>query len=212
MKFNSNNTEIIIVNYNTPDFIIRLHSEIREFIGDDITIHIVDGSDGRLQKRGINIINLNEELKIILEKDINSNHHILGYNIHHGPGMHWAISEKVSKEYVLILDSDVSILKDGLLNLFSDNYEIDKYCYGLMCKVNESGFDVPDGSPYIHPSTMLLNVNFYLDFKFNFIKHGAPCIDFMRNIDSNKLKGISNLDDYRFISGRGTVNLFGYNL
>jgi hypothetical protein len=45
MEFNSDNTEILIVNYNTPDFIINLHSQIRDMVDTKMVINIVDGSD-----------------------------------------------------------------------------------------------------------------------------------------------------------------------
>ena len=65
--FNYKNTEILIVNYNTPDYILELYNQIREFISKKIVINIVDGSDELIKKRGVDYVILNGKMKNIIK-------------------------------------------------------------------------------------------------------------------------------------------------
>jgi hypothetical protein len=212
MEFTRENTEILIVNYNTPDFIIDLHSQIREMVDNEITINIVDGSDDKLINRGVEFIELNSKMKNLLNNDEYSNHYELGYNIHHGPGMDYGL-KKIQKKYVLILDSDIILTKNGLLELFSMYYEKDIFCIGSVEKVNEDGINISNGNvSYVHPRCMMIDKEFYMNFKTPFIKHGAPCINFMIKINKNNIINITELSSYVNHISRGTVKLFGYNI
>ena len=216
--FNYKNTEILIVNYNTPDYILELYNQIREFISKKIVINIVDGSDELIKKRGVDYVILNGKMKNIINQDTNINHYLIGYNIHHGPGMDYGL-RKIQKKYVLILDSDVRISKKGLLELFSKQINTENFiCIGDMGIVNTSGRDSKVGIEYVHPRAMILKISEYLTINESFRKHGAPCLNFMKKVKSekltNKLIHLSNnvLNEYLIINGRGTVKIFGYNL
>lgn len=210
--FNHTNTEVLIVNYNTPDFILNLYKQIREFISEDIVINIVDGSDDLIKKRGTDYVVLNEKMKNVLEQDENVNHYLMGYNIHHGPGMDYGL-KKIQKKYVLILDSDVKIPKKGLLELFSKNVIGNFYCMGNVQIVDGSGVNVNKyGIKYVHPSCMLIDRDFYIEFNTPFIKHGAPCLNFMKKVNSEFLIGVRDIYSYVDKGGRGTRKLYGLNI
>jgi hypothetical protein len=210
--FNHNNTEVLIVNYNTPDFILDLYNQIREFISEDIVINVVDGSDDLIKKRGVDYVVLNEKMKNVLSKDKNTNHYLIGYNIHHGPGMDYGLN-KIQKKYVLILDSDVKIPKKGLLELFSKNVTENFYCMGNIQIVDDRGMNIKkNGIKYVHPSVMILDKEFYIKFNTPFIKHGAPCLNFMRKINPEFLIDVTDIYSYVDKGSRGTINIFGINL
>lgn len=213
MEFNEKNTEILVVNYNTPDYIIEQYKSIRKYIGDDISINVVDNSDKKISKRGKKIEVLNKDLYDIPNKDINFKIYKIGKNIHHGPGMDYGINQ-IKTDYILILDSDVKLHKN-LLSLFNKYIKKDFTCIGLKIFVNQKGFNVSDGGIlYIHPSCLLLSKEKYTNKNVKFIKHGAPCLDFMKKCDDNELIGVDNkeLSEYRDINGRGTVKYYGLGL
>jgi GT2 family glycosyltransferase len=216
--FNHKNTEILIVNYNTPDYIIELHNQIRNFVSEKMVINVVDGSDNLLKNRGVDYIVLDNKMKNILNEDKFSNHYLIGYNIHHGPGMDYGL-KKIQKKYALILDSDIRIKKGGLLELFSKQINTENFiCIGDKGIVNNSGFDDKVGIEYVHPRAMIIKISEYLTINESFHKHGAPCLNFMKKVKSekltNKLIHLSNdiLNEYLILNGRGTVKIFGYNL
>lgn len=211
-KINIKNTNIIIVNYNTPDLLLRLYNQIRKKIG-DILIFVVDGSDSKIIKRGESIILLNDLMIEKLQKDGFVVHKKLNYNIHHGPGMDLGINLSNSK-YVLIMDSDTQITKNPF-QLFNKYFKKDFTCMGKCEWVNKNGVNVnKDGFPYIHPYAMLLDRIKYIDFNYKFIKHGAPCINFFLNIKEKELIKIeyAELEKYFKRGIKGTVDHFGYNL
>ena len=211
MVINTENIGIVIVNYNTPDLILRLYYQIRLFL-ENISVIIVDGSDRRLVKRGNDIIKLNESMKEILMKDDFVIHEKFGYNIHHGPGMDFGI-KNLEKDHILLLDSDAQVVKNPIV-LFNKYYKENYFCIGKCEFVNDRGCNVKNGIPYIHPSIMLINRKKYIEFNNPFIKHGAPCINFMKKVDKNELIDIEpkEIENYFIRGSKGTVSIFGYNL
>ena len=203
-----NTFEIIIVNYNTPELMVKTINSIRKYVGDNL-IRVVDGSDNPIY------IN-NKKYLDLIEKDENIIHYKIGYNIHHGPGMDFGLN-KAETKYALIIDSDLTFINDGYLEVVSsviDNNE-KFYGFGRIVNSNKQGFNVThEDVKYLHPNLMFLTVEEYKKHK-KFIKHGAPCIDTMNNLPkipnylidiTNKVKGIVNY------GMRGTVKIFGYNL
>jgi hypothetical protein len=93
-----NNIEIVSVHYKTPELIYNQYNTVRNFYP-KIPYRIIDGSDdgaiyfGDLEARDSNFT---------VER--------FGYNIHHDPGMDHAIRTS-NYDFLLILDSDVSIIK-----------------------------------------------------------------------------------------------------
>jgi len=194
--------EIISVNYNTPELIYRQYYSIRKYISSDIKIRIIDGSDKNIHK-----------FKDLIEQDKNFSVDFFGMNIHHGKGMDYGIKSSKYK-YLLILDSDVYIIKNDLLTTMLNEYSDGVYGVGNVSQINLDGINVDSGIDYLHPRCMLIKKQTYLKYK-PFKNHGAPCIDTMFQLNQKRipLKHISTLNEYIFTEGRGTVTKnHGYNI
>lgn len=199
--------KIVSVNYKTPDLIYNQYNSVRKFYP-EIKYEIIDGSDD------------GKKYFVDLEKkDPNFVVRRFGYNIHHGPGMDYAIKNS-SEEFLLILDSDVSLKSPLIEPMIEDFTGISK---GLKIMINKDGVSLLQSNrtenqnfsyPYIHPYCMLIDRNKYISFK-PFKKHGAPCIDFMMDVYE---KGQSDqlihfdINDYVNLVIRGTRSKWGINL
>lgn len=199
--------KIVSVNYKTPDLIYNQYNSVRKFYP-EIKYEIIDGSDD------------GKKYFVDLEKkDPNFVVKRFGYNIHHGPGMDYAIKNS-SEEFLLILDSDVSLKSPLIEPMIEDFTGISK---GLRIMINKDGVSLLQSNrtenqnfsyPYIHPYCMLIDRNKYISFK-PFKKHGAPCIDFMMDVYE---KGQSDqlihfdINDYVNLVIRGTRSKWGINL
>lgn len=187
--------EIITINYNTPDLIEKLIHSIQAEC--QYPIRVIDGSDTeefqRLSKMVCNKcgVELNQ----------------LGYNIHHGRGMDYAMNTS-KHDWVLIIDSD-SAIKKGLLEVL----RYDKPYQGFGMQVNQFGINVDKGILYLHPHFLLVNTLHYRTHSWKFIHHGAPAIQIMAMLPDEEKNVIPNeYLQYFERGGRGTVNRFGYNL
>jgi hypothetical protein len=193
--------EITSVHYKTPNYIYKQYETIRKFYP-DIKYRIIDGSDdGKIYF---------EDLE---KKDKNFKVERFGYNIHHGPGMNHAILSS-EKKFLLILDSDVSIKKpliDEMFKLFKG------YSIGKKIFVNVNGIRPSSGETkyeYVHPYCMLISKEEYINNK-PFIKHGAPCIESMIDIKNKNLTHMLshfNIEEYVNLEIRGTRKIWGINL
>lgn len=199
--------KIVSVHYKTPDLIYNQYNSVRKFYP-EIKYEIIDGSDD------------GKKYFVDLEKkDSNFVVRRFGYNIHHGPGMDYAIKNS-SEEFLLILDSDVSLKSSLIEPMIKDFTGISK---GLRIMINKEGVSSLQSNktknrdfsyPYIHPYCMLIDRNKYISFK-PFKKHGAPCIDFMMDVYE---KGQSDqlihfdINDYVNLVIRGTRSKWGINL
>lgn len=199
--------KIVSVHYKTPDLIYNQYNSVRKFYP-EIKYEIIDGSDD------------GKKYFVDLEKkDPNFVVRRFGYNIHHGPGMDYAIKNS-SEEFLLILDSDVSLKSTLIEPMIKDFTGISK---GLRIMINKDGVSSLQSNrtenqnfsyPYIHPYCMLIDRNKYISFK-PFKKHGAPCIDFMMDIYE---KGQSDqlihfdINNYVNLVVRGTRSKWGINL
>lgn len=194
---------IICVNYNTPHLIEKLIQSYYNFGYNKYPLYIIDGSDG---------INLNKCINIY--EKYNINYDMVGYNIHHGPGLDYLI-KKLKYNYFLLIDSDAQFIKSGLIEIIYPKC-LDKYGIGSIKKVDNNGINTNNKNNilYLHPRCALINKKEYL--KYNpLIKHGAPFINAMKDIkakDKTNLLINFNMDEYVLELSRGTVNLFGYNL
>ena len=205
-----NSIEIVSVHYKTPDLICRQYESVRK-IYPEIPYRIIDGSDD-----GIAYF---EDLEAT---DKHFNVERLRYNIHHGPGMDFAIRNS-AYDFLLILDSDVS-LKMPLIEMMMENFC--GYSVGRKRMVNTLGrqswedgwvgklFPKMYKYIYIHPVCMLIGKEAYLQFK-PFIKHGSPCIDAMIDIfrqkKTNLLAGVE-LDDFITVEWNTTGKRWGMNI
>ena len=195
------NIEIISVNYNTPDLIIRMIKSVRKHISERIAIHIIDGSSMPIDE----LLKLEKQDKYLKITKFD-------YNIHHGRGMHYGIINSKAK-YVLILDSDSVVIKNGALDYLFGLMLDDVYGVGQIINIDCHGVNSVDGIPYLHPKFMLISVYEYKKYN-QFINHGAPCIKAMFDIYNNglttKLINAKDANDYFHEDGRGTVSRFGY--
>lgn len=191
--------KIITVNYNTPELIKKLIETYYEFKYDKYQLIIIDGSD---------LKNKIEEIKKLSEKYTYIIFDFIGYNIHHGPGLHYAI-QKYKSEYYLLVDSDLYFKKAGYIEYCLDNINDNLYGVGRVIKYEKN---VHNGMSYLHPNGCLINRKKYYEFS-PLIAHGAPFINTMNDIlnkgKSNIIKEI-NFKKYINRGGRGTVNKFGY--
>lgn len=187
--------EIVTVHYKTPDLLERLINSIRAF--SEIKIRVIDGSDTEESQRLTKIVC--GKPNVILEMH--------GYNIHHGRGLHHAISTS-TEDWCLCVDSEVQ-LKQGILEALTYSKPLE----GFACKVDSNGINNPIGGiTYLHPELLLVNVNWYNNQQFKFIHHGAPAIRIMAGTSNDEKYCMD--ENYRELyirGGRGTVSRFGYN-
>jgi GT2 family glycosyltransferase len=202
-----NNVEIISVHYKTPEYIYEQYESIRKFYP-FFKYRIIDGSD--------------DNKKYFQDLESKDNNFIVerkGFNIHHGPGMDYAI--KTSKmDYLLILDSDISLKSppiEEMLNIFKG------YSVGKKLIMDSTGHEHPQKPErpiqnfiyeYIHPYCMLISKKRYLDFH-PFVKHGSPCIKSMIDIhNKNKQNELVDFDIKKFVNFRtkGTRDKWGLNI
>lgn len=208
----------ITVCYNTPNLIRDLIQSVRQFY--ENKIYVIDGSDP----------DISENISEMLGTQSNVLQIKIGYNIHHGPGMAWAIDHLDLPEVALFIDSDMVIAKSGFLENMLAELKMDMYGVGRVHPVNADGFDMShkdadEGIPYLHPALMLCNTNVMRSWPRP-IKHGAPMVNAMTAIhhanQAHLLKHIQWVDDdihhspipnFVIHAGRGTVLSSGsYNL
>jgi len=164
-----NQIPVVTVSYNSPDLIGYLLSSFRRFYSNPI--FIVDGSD-------------TEELAQITEtvKSFSGVELIpFGYNIHHGPGMAWAISSLPLSGPVLFLDSDIEFFRAGVIEALFDALNPQMYGVGGVIQVNRQGFNISnqaEGVPYLLPSCMLCNIDIMRQWPLP-VKHGNPMVEAM---------------------------------
>lgn len=202
------------INYNTPELLENLLISFRKFY--DIPYLVIDGSD-----------NINfERIKIFTEK-YNIEMHHFNYNIHHGPGMAYGF-QTIKTEQILLLDSDVRILKNGFIEDLQSKLRPENYGIGDVSSVDRDGINVLNGIKYLHPSVALINREIALKYPLP-IRHGAPMIRAMEAINGQDIlqhekwlaadlvhsyyKDESELNrNYIVHEWRGTVNKTGWNL
>lgn len=158
---------IVTVSYNAPDLIEALLRTLRQFYPN--RVYVIDGSNPDVA----------EKIRAIAARFENVEFIPFGYNIHHGPGMAWAIAHLGLSGEVLFLDSDVEIVKAGFLEALHEHLQPGMYGVGSTQPVNEQGYDRPDGAiNYLHPACMLTNIEVVRQWPLP-IKHGAPMIHTM---------------------------------
>lgn len=171
---------VICVSYNSAELISDLLYSFRKFY--DNPIYIIDGSHENFYK----------DIKSVAEKFKNVNFIHFDYNIHHGPGMAWAINNLNLTGRVLFLDSDIFILNNGFLEALNESLDSTMYGVGMVNNVNEGGFDVTyekGAIKYLHPACMLCNIDVMRQWPLP-LKHGAPMTEAMIALHK---AGLSNL-------------------
>lgn len=207
---------IVVVSYNSPELIRNLLASLRRFYANPV--HIVDGSG-------------DEWVPAIREAAAPFDGvtlHVQGYNIHHGPGMAWAIQTLPLGPVALFLDSDIIVCRDGFIEAMLAELQPHHYGVGGVAYVNREGFDIEYGYgavPYMHPPCMLCNIEVMKRWPMP-VKHGAPMVAPMLALHDAGQSGLLKhldwvLNDvtpgtqkvYVDHVGRGTVlNTQGYHL
>lgn len=184
-----NEFEIISVNYNTPDLLERLLTSIRQNYNQPI--RIIDGSDTEEFRR---------LAKMVCDKFTGITLEQLGYNIHHGRGLDYAIASS-TLDWCMCIDSDCEILQ-GMFECFKFTHAYEGFC----CSTSYT-------NKYVHPEILLVDVQKYRHNPNKFIKHGEPAIKIMR--DNNMTDRLCMPEEFKKFyirHGRGTCGRFGYNL
>ncbi|MYN04301.1 methyltransferase domain-containing protein [Pseudoduganella sp. DS3] len=165
MMLNIDQIPIVAVSYNSPDLIASLLGTLRKFYPSN-PVFIIDGSAPEIAEQIAPIAAQFEQVRFIP----------FGYNIHHGPGMAWAIENLGLSGPVLFLDSDVEVLKRGFLESLAEHLEPHLYGVGSVAPVDENGFtNGPNPMPYLHPACMLTNIEVVRQWPLP-VKHGAPML------------------------------------
>ena len=120
-----------------------------------------------------------------------------GYNIHHGPGMAWAIKNLPLSGPVLFLDSDIEIVRAGFIEELLKSLTPEMYGVGAVNCINRDGFNVDDsidGIRCLIPMCMLCNIEVMRQWPLP-IKHGMPMTATMLALhDSHASHLIKNID------------------
>jgi hypothetical protein len=199
-------TKILTVNYNTPKLIEKLIESYYKYKYDKYQLIIIDGSD---------IHNNITKSKELSEKYPEVIFDFVGYNIHHGPGLHYGMN-KYKSDFFLLIDSDLVFKKEGYIDYCLENIK-NNYGIGKKIKVNkwDQSVRVNGNIDYLHPNGCLINYKMYNNFKPLFA-HGAPFLNTMKDLYKKNLSHlIINNNSIRKLyvdeGGRGTVTKFGYN-
>jgi predicted O-linked N-acetylglucosamine transferase (SPINDLY family) len=176
---------IVTVSYNAPDLIEALLRTLRQFYTN--RVYVIDGSNPDVA----------EKIRAITDGYDNVEFIPFGYNIHHGPGLAWAINHLGLSGEVLFLDSDVEILKGGFLESLHDHLRPGMYGVGNVQLVTEQGYDRPLDGPirYLHPACMLTNIEVVRQWPMP-IKHGAPLIPTMLAISAAGAHDLISIVDW----------------
>ncbi|SDE01271.1 Glycosyl transferase family 2 [Massilia sp. PDC64] len=162
------NIPVVTVSYNSPDLIEALLRTFRQFYPNKV--YVIDGSRPEIAA----------QIAPVTARFPNVEFIPFGYNIHHGPGMTWAIENLPLSGQVLFLDSDVEIKRAGFLESLQAHLAPGMWGVGGIQQVNEQGYDRPDDGAvaYLHPACMLVNIDVVRQWPLP-IKHGAPLITTM---------------------------------
>src|SRR5471032_3661301 len=115
---NVDSIPIISVSYNSAELIEELLSSLRAHYANPVTI--IDGS-GAEHYRAI---------EAVCARYANVRFIHFDYNIHHGPGMAWAFQNLELSGKVLVLDSDIVLVKPGLIEAMAQELQPGMYGVG----------------------------------------------------------------------------------
>jgi GT2 family glycosyltransferase len=194
---------VVVVNYRTPDLLLRAVSSFCSFYP-DLDVVIVDNGSNDASLAVIDQLesDSNGKLKSLL----------LGKNFYHGPAMDIAIRAN-EKEVFFFLDTDTETLRGGFLEEMLPVFEDDSvYAIGEVDHVNKRGFSSENGISIVISAYMMLRKSKYLQLP-PFKHHGMPTLE---NFSAAASKGFKVVDfpieQYVRHFGRGTASRFGYGL
>jgi SAM-dependent methyltransferase len=161
---NVSSIPIVAVSYNAPDLIETLLLSLQQFYSNPI--YIIDGS----------VDEVAPDIEAITQRYPDVQFHGFGYNIHHGPGITWAVHHLNLSGPVLFLDSDVEVVKPGMIESLLSHLK--PHLYGVGDISYPQLADTPAqyrGIPYLSPACMLCNVEVMRQWPMP-IRHGAPMV------------------------------------
>ncbi|MET0333749.1 MAG: methyltransferase domain-containing protein, partial [Rhizobacter sp.] len=202
---NPQDIPVVAVSYNSPELLFGLVSSFRKFYPHN-PIHIVDGSEAAHLAKIREVVAGFEGVHL----------HAMEYNIHHGPGMAWAIQNLNLSGPVLFLDTDILVVREGFIEEMLAALQPDDYGVGGVAYVNRDGFDIEyayGAVPYLHPPCMLCNVEVMRQYPMP-VKHGAPMVAPMLALhDANRSELVRNIDwcmnDVRMGTEKVYIDHFG---
>jgi SAM-dependent methyltransferase len=189
---------IIAVSYNSAELIANLLGSLRKHYANKV--YIIDGSSEQHVP----------EICAVTERFDNVEFIPFHYNIHHGPGMAWALTNLAISGKVLVLDSDVEIINGGFIESLDSFLEPQHYGVGGLQRVNREGYDHPESGEiqYLHPSCMLCNLEVMRQWPLP-IKHGAPMIQTMLALhDAGQVNLIKHIDWVKNDNTPGSTKVF----
>jgi GT2 family glycosyltransferase len=171
----------LCVVYKYKDLIEKAYTSIRSF-HPEMKILIIDGSSPE------------HDCHIYLDRIVDDNIKVYhsGYNIGHGRGLHFGITQ-IDTPLVLTFDSDIVMTKSPL-QAMCEMMEDNTYGVGYIEKTDLWGFDygaVPRHMSkgwmrYLHPYFSLLQLKEYYKFP-PYIHHGAPWVQAALSIYRKRL-------------------------
>lgn len=204
---------IVIVNFNTREYVFDLLDSIGRFTKyEPLEIIVIDNCSTDGSREELDVYN---GIRYFKEKS----------NRGHGPALHRGILAS-GYEYVLSLDADTVILKQGLIERLVGVMDRDKtFAAGVPQLLNSYGLWVHIADPKsltdyfrssvsvinrhifdsIHPFCCLINRRMYIErIDSNFIAHGAPGVDVYyeihirnkRNGEGIKLAKVKDVNEY----------------
>jgi GT2 family glycosyltransferase len=190
-----NNVTGIIVSYNTPELLKKCYESIRRFYP-CMKLIIIDGSDYTNA-----CYSYARSRNPMFNKVVS-----VGYNIGHGNGMKLAAT-MVLTEYFVLIDSDVTIDKAGVVETMLSQMSECVYGVGQIMQVDYKGLNVEKGIPYLHPHFAMVSKTAYLKFA-PFINHGAPLLSTMKHLqDSDYTLHPFDVSEYITHKCRGTRDI-----
>jgi hypothetical protein len=171
-SMNISDIPVIAVSYNTPGLVKTLLKTFRAHYTNKF--YIIDGSN---QENA-------QKIDLVCQQFDNVEFIHFDYNIHHGPGMAWAFQNLPLSGPVLVIDSDVIVVRGGFIESMLAELSPEDYGVGNVYPVNEEGFDMPDdavGIKYLHPACMLCNIDVIRQWPMP-VRHGAPMFPTMKAI------------------------------
>jgi hypothetical protein len=112
----------------------------------------------------------------------------------HGDMMNDAIKEKITDEYILLLDNDSITIRGGyiepMIEQLQEGYTLGTGALMLVTRSNEACGAPKDESDilrYIHPSCGLIRRSIYIQLE-PFKNHGAPCVFTMLDAERKGIK------------------------
>jgi hypothetical protein len=95
----------------------------------------------------------------------------------------------IPTDQILLLDSDIRILKEGFVEDLQGKLRPESYGIGATGIIDANGINAAAGTKYLHPSCALINR--YIAIKYLLpVNHGAPMIRAMQDIASKGMVSI----------------------